>query len=112
MGRTVVATTDGNVVLDPYDHASSCPRAAAAQTPKVAFSHHPKATSISARLAVTLDAATAGRNRAAEWQCAWLSGSDDLPRITGAPTPAGALSFAPATITFLAVPTAANNACR
>jgi hypothetical protein len=41
-----------------------------------------------------------------------LSASDDLPRITGAPTPAGALSFAPATITFLAVPTAANNACR
>ena len=41
-----------------------------------------------------------------------LSALDDLPRITGAPTPAGALSFAPATITFLAVPTAANNACR
>ncbi len=40
------------------------------------------------------------------------SALDDLPRITGAPTPAGALSFAPATITFLAVPTAANNACR
>jgi hypothetical protein len=41
-----------------------------------------------------------------------LSALDDLPRITGAPTLAGALSFAPATITFLAVPTAANNACR
>jgi hypothetical protein len=41
-----------------------------------------------------------------------LSGLDDLPRITGAPAAAGALSFAPATITFLAVPTAANNACR
>src|SRR5882757_5097367 len=40
------------------------------------------------------------------------SALDDLPHITGAPTPAGALSFAPATITFLAVPTAANNACR
>ena len=41
-----------------------------------------------------------------------LSGLDDLPRVTGAPTAAGALSFAPATINFLAVPTAANNACR
>jgi len=28
------------------------------------------------------------------------------------PTPAGTLTFAPATITFLAVPTAANSACR
>jgi hypothetical protein len=41
-----------------------------------------------------------------------LSASDDLPRITGAPTAAGPVSFAPATITFLTVPTAANNACR
>jgi len=41
-----------------------------------------------------------------------LSALDDLPRITGAQTAAGTLTFAPATITFLAVPTAANNACR
>ena len=37
---------------------------------------------------------------------------DDLPRIAGVPTAAGALTFAPATITFLAIPAAANNACR
>jgi hypothetical protein len=41
-----------------------------------------------------------------------LGAFDDLPRITGAPTSAGTLAFAPATITFLAVPTAANSACQ
>ena len=41
-----------------------------------------------------------------------LGALDDLPRITGAPTSAGTLAFAPATITFLAVPTAANSACQ
>jgi heparanase len=37
---------------------------------------------------------------------------DDVPRITGAPQPAGLSTMAPATITFLAVPEAANAACR
>jgi hypothetical protein len=37
---------------------------------------------------------------------------DDLPRIAGLRTVAGALTFAPATITFLAIPAAANSACR
>jgi hypothetical protein len=37
---------------------------------------------------------------------------DDLPRIAGLRTVAGALTFAPATITFLAIPAAANGACR
>jgi hypothetical protein len=37
---------------------------------------------------------------------------DDLPRIAGVRTVAGALTFAPATITFLAIPAAANSACR
>jgi hypothetical protein len=41
-----------------------------------------------------------------------LGALDDLPRITGAPTSAGTLTFTPATITFLAIPTAANSACR
>jgi hypothetical protein len=41
-----------------------------------------------------------------------LGALDDLPRITGAATSAGTLAFAPATITFLAIPTAANSACR
>jgi hypothetical protein len=37
---------------------------------------------------------------------------DDLPRIVGVRTAAGTLTFAPATITFLAIPAAANSACR
>jgi hypothetical protein len=41
-----------------------------------------------------------------------LSANDDLPRIEGVPTAAGALTFAPTTITFLAVPAAANSACQ
>jgi glycosyl hydrolase family 79 len=40
-----------------------------------------------------------------------LAANDDLPAIAGVPAPAGALSFAPATITFLAIPAAANSAC-
>ena len=40
-----------------------------------------------------------------------LSALDDLPRIAGVPTDAGAVTFAPATITFLAIPAAGNNAC-
>jgi hypothetical protein len=35
-----------------------------------------------------------------------------LPAMAGIPTPAGAVTFAPATITFLAIPAAANPACR
>jgi hypothetical protein len=39
-----------------------------------------------------------------------LNAQDDLPRIAGAPTAPGVLTFAPATITFLTTP-APNNAC-
>jgi len=35
-----------------------------------------------------------------------------LPDIEGAPVAAGVANFAPATITFLAIPAAANSACR
>jgi heparanase len=41
-----------------------------------------------------------------------LSSSGELPTIAGAPATAGTLTFAPATITFLALPEAGNNACR
>ena len=41
-----------------------------------------------------------------------LSGLDELPRIKGAQTRAGTQRFAPATITFLAIPAAANSACQ
>ena len=41
-----------------------------------------------------------------------LGPGDELPAITGAPTKAGTLTFAQATITFLAIPDAGNNACR
>jgi len=37
---------------------------------------------------------------------------DDLPRIAGVRTLPGTLTFAPSTITFLAIPAAANSACR
>ncbi len=37
---------------------------------------------------------------------------DDLPRIASVRTVAGTLTFAPSTITFLAIPAAANSACR
>jgi hypothetical protein len=41
-----------------------------------------------------------------------LEPDDHLPQITGVPASAGTLTMAPATITFLAVPEAANAACR
>jgi heparanase len=41
-----------------------------------------------------------------------LGANDELPRFGGAPTAAGSITFAPATITFLAVPTAGNAACQ
>jgi Glycosyl hydrolase family 79, N-terminal domain len=41
-----------------------------------------------------------------------LGARDDLPHIEGAPTAAGSQTFAPATITFLTVPTALNKACQ
>jgi hypothetical protein len=40
-----------------------------------------------------------------------LAVNDDLPDITAVRAPAGAMSFAPATIAFLAIPAAANSAC-
>jgi hypothetical protein len=41
-----------------------------------------------------------------------LSAGDELPGIEGVPAAADAVSFAPATISFLAMPEAGNNACR
>jgi heparanase 1 len=41
-----------------------------------------------------------------------LSAGDELPTIEGIPTTANAVTFAPATITFLAIPEAGNDACR
>ena len=41
-----------------------------------------------------------------------LDAGDELPPIAGAPVAAGTLTFAPATITFLAVAAAADSACR
>jgi glycosyl hydrolase family 79 len=41
-----------------------------------------------------------------------LDTNDDLPRLGGTPTATGPLTFAPATISFLAAPTAANSACQ
>jgi hypothetical protein len=41
-----------------------------------------------------------------------LGSREDLPRIDGVRTAAGALTFAPATITFLIVPSAGNKACQ
>jgi hypothetical protein len=41
-----------------------------------------------------------------------LGANDQLPRLAGAPEPAGKVSLAPATITFLAMPRAGNAACR
>lgn len=41
-----------------------------------------------------------------------LRADDELPRLQGAPTPAGRVEFAPASITFLAVAEAGNGSCR
>jgi hypothetical protein len=41
-----------------------------------------------------------------------LGAGDELPGITATETPAGVVRLAPATITFLAIPAAANRACR
>jgi hypothetical protein len=41
-----------------------------------------------------------------------LDDKDDLPSIAGVRTAAGVLSFAPATISFLAIPEAGNSACQ
>jgi glycosyl hydrolase family 79 len=41
-----------------------------------------------------------------------LGSSDDLPRLAGVPVAAGDVTLAPATITFLTVPGAANSSCR
>ena len=40
-----------------------------------------------------------------------LDPNDNLPEIKGRATAAGAVQFAPATITFMAIPEAANPAC-
>jgi hypothetical protein len=41
-----------------------------------------------------------------------LAPGDELPPLTGAAVPSGEISFAPATITFLAIPAAQNQTCR
>jgi heparanase 1 len=41
-----------------------------------------------------------------------LGAGDTLPSIPGAPAPAGPVTFAQATITFVVIPEAGNNACR
>jgi Glycosyl hydrolase family 79, N-terminal domain len=41
-----------------------------------------------------------------------LDSNDDLPRLDGAPTATGTVTFAPATISFLVIPNAANSACQ
>jgi hypothetical protein len=41
-----------------------------------------------------------------------LGAGDTLPFMPGAPAPAGPLTFAQATITFVAIPGAGNDACR
>jgi hypothetical protein len=41
-----------------------------------------------------------------------LGAGDELPPVAGAPTISNSVAFAPATITFLAIPGAGNNACR
>ena len=41
-----------------------------------------------------------------------LSHGDTLPDLAGEATPSGNLTLAPATITYLALPSANNNACR
>ena len=41
-----------------------------------------------------------------------LSAGGELPTIAGAPAAAGTVTFAPATITFLAIAEAGNEACR
>jgi hypothetical protein len=41
-----------------------------------------------------------------------LGPGDTLPQLIAIPAAAGEITFAPASITFLAVPTAANPACK
>jgi len=41
-----------------------------------------------------------------------LGAGDELPRLAGVPTPPGRVTFAPASITFLAIPNADNGGCR
>jgi hypothetical protein len=41
-----------------------------------------------------------------------LGSLDELPRIAGVQTAAGVLTFAPASITFLTMTAAGNNACQ
>ncbi len=41
-----------------------------------------------------------------------LGADDELPRLAGVPTQSGRVTFAPASITFLAIPNANNGSCR
>jgi hypothetical protein len=61
----------------------------------------------------TLDAASLGASTVRlNGATLGLDDKGDLPSIAGAPTAAGDLSFAPATISFLSIPEAGNSACR
>ena len=125
LGRTVVATTNGNapcsIRVCRFKRASmSMPTANAGPPGGVSLliintdrnaPHSLMLPTASERY--TLDAAnlrdaTVRLNGSA----LGLSALDDLPRITAALTRAGTQTFAPATITFLAIPDAANTACR
>jgi heparanase 1 len=66
-----------------------------------------------ASMRYTLDAADLSATEVRLNGSALKLGADDrLPSMEGDPTEAGISTFAPATITFLAMPTAANGACR
>jgi hypothetical protein len=64
-------------------------------------------------LRYTLDAASLTDSRIRlNGRVLQLGAADALPAITGLATAADVLAFAPTSITFLAIPDAANEACR
>jgi hypothetical protein len=63
------------------------------------------------RYTLAADDRQSGRVRLNGTELTW-DGSGDVPRLAGATAPAGELAFAPATITFLAIPSAGSAACR
>jgi hypothetical protein len=52
------------------------------------------------------------KDSSTKWERTGVGGNDELPSLTGVSTAAGGVVFAPASISFLALPEAANNACR
>jgi hypothetical protein len=66
-----------------------------------------------ASMLYTLDAANALDARVrVNGKTLALDAGDKLPAIPGTPTPAGPVTFAGATISFVAIPNAANKACQ